>query len=149
MSLRKWLAAVRDAAADVTDRVHAVFDAVLSTLTALAGIARALWPRSPIFTLKALAFVLGIAPLSYYGYMWMTFKPVKQMTDCRNDLYTGVAAARGTPQQQLDAIETAFKRSFDCNSNVDPRISNLDFAKQQRQRWRDTGVGPGASTPRR
>ena len=101
------------------------------------------------FSLAAvLAFALGL-PLSYHGLVCMNFKTAKQMTDCRNDLYTGVAAARGMPQQQLDAIEAAFKRSIDCNSNVDPRISNLDFAKQQHQRWRDASVGTDPSAPRR
>lgn len=136
MRRRKWLAAIRAAVDDVADRVHLVFAALIA---GLAGISHALWSIPARLKLTALAFLLGI-PISYHGYVWMNFKTVKQMADCRNDLYTGVASARGTPQQQLDAIEAAFKRSFDCNSNVDPRISSVDFAEQQHQRWRDSSV---------
>lgn len=144
MRLRKWLTALRDAVDEAADRLHLAFDTLI---TGLAGIGHALWSMPDRLKLAVLAFALGL-PLSYHGLVWMNFKTAKQMTDCRNDLYAGVAAARSTPQQQLDAIEAAFKRSFDCNSNVDPRISNLDFAKQQHQRWRDTSVGPDASAPR-
>lgn len=145
MRLRKWLAAIRDAVDAAADRLHLAFDTLI---TRLAGIGDALWSMPDRLKLAVLAFALGL-PLSYHGLVWMNFKTAKQMTDCRNDLYTGVAAARGMPQQLLDATEAAFKRSFDCHSNVDPRISNLDFAKQQHQRWRDASVGQDPSAPRR
>ncbi len=130
------LDAIADAADLAVDRVLAVFNGAI-TLCAIG--ARGLWETSPELKLAAFPVLLALIgiPFGYSGYLSMTFKTATQMTACQGDLSAGVAAARGTPQQQFDAIQAAFTRSPAGYGNVDPPISNVDFVQQQHARWRD------------
>lgn len=132
MKWREWLDACGDALNDAADRV---LDLGKGAVEVLGIVARAFWQASPEFKLKALGFLLGI-PLSYESYLWMTYKPAKQMVDCRNDLYTDAGITTGTPREQLDQIQAAGDRFFACQQGVDARIGSVEFIEQQHDRWR-------------
>ncbi len=79
-----------------------------------------------------LAGVILAVPTSYYGFVWLQYKLVKQQTNCYTDLYenidNGVPVA---PDAQMARVIDELSKYNSCNKAVNPKIGTIDFVRKE------------------
>ncbi|WP_225765198.1 hypothetical protein [Stenotrophomonas sp. Marseille-Q4652] len=93
--------------------------------------------------LRGWLWLIGVVlaiPTSYYGFVWVQAKLVKQQANCYTDLYTNIGSATpATHEAQIQEVLNQLAQYNACNQAVDPKIGTIEFVKKEYERGKVNG----------